>query len=144
MKIKLLTKLVGCFALLLFIVNSGAAFGLVACEPTVWPLTAGQTIDVGTVTVTNDESGLSITYDLSYPGATFPEEIQMWAGTDQMLVPSFPNRPLPGQFCQVDGGACSGAGDRPSAMRVATINDGQAFTVVDGAKRKAKSLAMGR
>ena len=29
-------------------------------------------------------------------------------------------------------------------VRVATINDGQAFTVVDGAKRKAKSLAMGR
>jgi hypothetical protein len=29
-------------------------------------------------------------------------------------------------------------------VRVTTINDGQAFTIVDGLKRKAKSLAMGR
>ena len=31
-----------------------------------------------------------------------------------------------------------------SSLRVATINDGQSFTIIDGPKRKAKRLTMGR
>ena len=42
-----------------------------ACGTTTWNLTAGQTSDVGSVTVSNDTDNLYVKYDLDYPGATF-------------------------------------------------------------------------
>lgn len=87
-------------------------------------LTAGQTTVVGTVTVNNDANYLYVTYSLdtaAYPGATFQEELQMWAGLDLTTVPSTPGGiPIPGQFCKAAGGACSGEGGLPSAIGQST------------------------
>ena len=88
---------------------------------TTWPLTAGQTTLVGTVDVTNDDTNVYVTYTLdttTYPGATFYEEIQMWGGTDNLLVPkNSQGVPAPGQFCQESwGGACSGSNGLSSAI----------------------------
>jgi hypothetical protein len=89
-----------------------------ACTPTTWDLTAGQTIDVGTVTVTNDTNNLYVTYTLDdpdYPNACFGN-LHVWVGNNLDNLPSTPGNaqcpggaPIPGQFCQVDGGACADA-----------------------------------
>lgn len=76
------------------------------CGTTTCNLTAGQTINVGTVTIENDQSNLYVTYTLTYPGATFGT-LHMWAGNDLTNLPTNnPGNPQPGQFCQADGGAC--------------------------------------
>jgi len=76
------------------------------CVPTVWNLTAGQYTDVGSVTVTNDDVNVYVTYTLDYPGATFGE-LHLWIGNDLKNMPATKNgTPIPGQFCQADGGAC--------------------------------------
>jgi hypothetical protein len=69
-----------------------------ACGTTTWNLTAGQTIDVGSVTVSNDVTNLYVTYTLDYPGATFGT-LHLWAGTDLLNLPKTSNgTPIPGQF----------------------------------------------
>ncbi|MFB3787058.1 MAG: hypothetical protein ACE15F_11895 [bacterium] len=81
------------------------------CEPIVWDLTAGQTIIVGNVSVTNDADNIYVTYTLDY---TFecPDEfgilqlfdatfgmLQMWIGYDISQVPANKQGiPVPGQF----------------------------------------------
>lgn len=98
----------------------GLLFGAQAWA-TTWNLTAGQTTVVGTVEVTNDDTNVYVTYSLdtaTYPGATFQEELHMWAGIDNTLVPKNPQGvPAPGQFCQAAwGGACSGSSGLDSAI----------------------------
>ncbi len=85
------------------------------CGTTTWDLTAGQTIDVGTVTVSNDANNLYVTYTLDdpdYPNACFGN-LHVWVGNDLLNLPTTPGNkqcpggaPIPGQFCQADGGAC--------------------------------------
>lgn len=77
-----------------------------ASSASAYDLTAGQTLKVGTVTVTNDADNIYVNYNLTYPGATFGT-LHAWVGNDISLVPA--NRqgtPVPGQFCNADGGAC--------------------------------------
>lgn len=92
-------------ALLMAITSSG--WGQTSCGgTTTWALTAGQTINVGSVTVCNDATNLYVTYKLTYPGATFGT-LQVWAGSDLLNLPANNNgTPIPGQFCSADGGAC--------------------------------------
>jgi hypothetical protein len=69
-----------------------------ACGTTTWNLIAGQTNDVGSVTVENDTSYLYVTYKLDEPGATFGT-LHLWVGNDLVNVPSNPQgTPVPGQF----------------------------------------------
>jgi hypothetical protein len=68
------------------------------CGTTTWNLTAGQTIDVGSVTVANDNTNLYVTYKLDYTGAYFGT-LHLWIGNDLTNVPSNPQGvPVPGQF----------------------------------------------
>jgi hypothetical protein len=86
------------FGMSAMILTPRAVFGQVAvCEPRVFPLTAGQTINVGNVTVTNDATNLYVTYNLNAP-ATFGT-IHLWVGTDLNNLPkSGGGAPIPGQF----------------------------------------------
>lgn len=92
-------------ALLLGVSDLG--WGQTTCGGTTsWNLTAGQTINVGSVTVCNDTTNLYVTYELTYPGATFGT-LQMWVGNDLLNLPANNNgTPIPGQFCSADSGAC--------------------------------------
>lgn len=86
-----------------------ATTALALCGTTTWQLTAGQTMNVGTVTVSNDSTNLYIRYALDnpdYPNATFGT-LHAWAGNDLTNVPANRNGiPVPGQFCSAAGGAC--------------------------------------
>lgn len=103
MKIKL-----GLVMLLISGLLLGAATAYAVCGTTTWPLTAGQTIDVGTVTVSNDEINIYIDYNLdtvAHPNATFGT-LHVWVGNDLLNVPATPGgTPIPGQFDQAEGGA---------------------------------------
>jgi hypothetical protein len=74
---------------------------IVACVPTVWQLTAGQTIPVGAVVVNNDRENITVTYRLSdekAPNACFGT-LHLWGGTSLADVPANPQgTPVPGQF----------------------------------------------
>ena len=73
------------------------------CGTTTWDLTAGQTIKVGTVTVSNDAANLYVTYSLNYPGATLGT-VHMWAGNDLTLLPMARNgAPIQGHFPYISG-----------------------------------------
>ncbi len=75
------------------------AFGQVAVCPTVcWPLIAGQTINAGTLCVTNDKDNLYLTYDLTNNLDTI-SEIHVWIGSDLANLPKTKKGiPIPGQF----------------------------------------------
>lgn len=78
--------------------ESALASSETACGTTTWNLTAGQNMDVGSVTVSNDAENLYVKYDLDYPGATFGT-LHLWAGTDLVLIPkNSQGIPQPGQF----------------------------------------------
>lgn len=67
-------------------------------SPTTSTLWAGQTINVGTLSVCNDQNYLYVTYSLTYPGATFGT-LHLWVGSDLANVPSNSQGvPVPGQF----------------------------------------------
>jgi hypothetical protein len=69
-----------------------------ACGTTTWDLTAGQTIDVGSVTVENDADNLYVTYTLDYSGACFGT-LHLWVGDDLADMPQTgQGSPIPGQF----------------------------------------------
>jgi len=69
-----------------------------ACGTTTWNLMAGQTIDVGSVTVKNDTDNLYVTYTLDYPNATFGT-LHLWVGNDLANLPkNSQGTPVPGQF----------------------------------------------
>lgn len=85
----------GMLALAIFGAASASA---AVCGTTTWNLTAGQTIDVGSVTVENDQDFIYVTYELDYPGATFGN-LHLWIGTDIANVPAGGGgNPAPGQF----------------------------------------------
>lgn len=90
----------------------GLESGLVteeACGTTTWDLTAGQTNDVGSVTVSNDATNVYVTYELDALGATFGT-LHLWIGNSLLNLPANPQGiPVPGQFCQANGGACADA-----------------------------------
>jgi len=96
------------FAACVFIIGTGAANAQLnslfipdtpaVCEPVVWDLTAGQHNNVGTVEVTNDSTYLYVTYNLTWPDATFGT-LHVWAGNDLSSIPTNPQGiPVPGQF----------------------------------------------
>ncbi|MDJ0798983.1 MAG: hypothetical protein QNJ51_19550 [Calothrix sp. MO_167.B12] len=78
------------------------------CPVVTWDLTAGQTILVGTISVTNDTTNIYVTYKLTQPCWEFGT-LHLWIGNDIANVPANPQgTPVPGQFCQAEGsgGAC--------------------------------------
>ncbi len=90
--------IISVFGLLaLTIIGIGSASAAV-CGTTTWKLTAGQTIVVGSVTVANDQDFIYVTYELTYPDATFGN-LHLWIGTDIANVPAGGGgNPAPGQF----------------------------------------------
>lgn len=96
-------------AAVMLAIGVAPGFSETTCEPTVWDLTAGQHYDVGSITVSNDDVNVYVTYTLDFPGATFGS-LHLWMGSDLDNLPANDNgTPIPGQFCQADGGACYGA-----------------------------------
>ncbi len=93
----------------ILIVGAGTALCQTDCPPTVWNLTAGQHTVVGTVTVWNDTDTIYVRYDIdteANPSLTFGT-LHVWVGTDLTNLPTNPQGiPVPGQFCQADGGQC--------------------------------------
>lgn len=70
----------------------------IGCGTTTWDLTAGQTIDVGSVTAWNDQDNLYIEYTLDYAGACFGQ-LHAWVGRDLSNLPKNPQGILvPGKF----------------------------------------------
>ncbi|HCY42799.1 MAG TPA: hypothetical protein DHV48_15865 [Prolixibacteraceae bacterium] len=67
-----------------------------ACTPATYKLFGGQTIEMGNLTVWNNETTIYVTYNTSenYPMS----EVQLWVGTDISLVPTANGAPIPGQF----------------------------------------------
>lgn len=84
-----------------------AAFGAASagaqttCGDKVWPLTAGQHIDIGTVTVNNDAENIYVTYAINttlQSKANFGN-LHMWIGNDLAALPvERSGRPAPGQL----------------------------------------------
>lgn len=67
------------------------------CEPQVFTLWAGQSIESGTVTVTNDDEYLYVTYETS--GDWLLTETQLHVAEDMSGIPTNnPGNPIPGQF----------------------------------------------
>jgi len=69
------------------------------CGSDTLTLWAGQTIDAGTLIVSNDETNLYVTYNTTGVFGT----LHLWVGTDLTLLPTTPNgpgagTPIPGQF----------------------------------------------
>lgn len=69
-----------------------------ALPTTTWPLTAGQNIQVGNVTVSNDAQNIYVTYTLTSANATFGT-LHLWIGDDLANVPkNSQGIVVPGQF----------------------------------------------
>jgi hypothetical protein len=71
------------------------------CGLSSWTLWAGQSINAGTLAVSNDETNLYVTYSAT-SGNTFGT-LHLWVGTDLTLLPAVKNgpnagTPIPGQF----------------------------------------------
>lgn len=86
-----------------------ATSAFAVCGTTSWQLTAGQHMDVGSVTVSNDATNVYIRYlldEAAYPDATLGN-LHVWVGNDLANLPANSQGiPVPGQFCSADGGAC--------------------------------------
>lgn len=83
---------------LLIIFSAGLARAQSTCGTTEWALTAGQNINVGTVTVSNDLNQLLVTYALTAPGSTLGG-LHAWAGSDLAAIPKNKQGiPVPGHF----------------------------------------------
>lgn len=85
------------------------------CNATTWNLTAGQTIDVGSVTVSSDATNIYVNYTLDYQNPNCPDgavdatfgTLHVWIGNSLLNVPANPNgTPVPGQFCSAATGMC--------------------------------------
>ena len=99
----------------LLVGTSAPAVAQEGCNATPWDLTAGQTINVGTVTVSSDETNIYVSYTLTYQNPNCPDSpvdatfgtLHVWIGNDLTLVPANPQgTPVPGQFCQAATGKC--------------------------------------
>lgn len=124
-----LGRLVAVAALFLTL-GAGQGFGDIAdaCGTTTWTLWAGQTIDVGTVTVSNDADNVYVTYTLTYdPNGDgvvdgYFGTLHLWIGNDLSLLPrSGGGNPNPGQFCDADGGACYTPPDNTTTTHTFTM-----------------------
>ena len=70
-------------------------------DPVVWTLTAGQTINVGTVTVENNETDLTVTYQtITGWGIT---ETHLYVGDCALVPRNKQGVPVPGQFPYTSG-----------------------------------------
>jgi hypothetical protein len=84
-------------AAILMAASTTASFAAV-CGTTIWNLYAGQTQDVGSLTVSNDETNIYVTYTLDAPDTYFGT-LHLWVGNDLLNLPKTPNgTPIPGQF----------------------------------------------
>lgn len=69
------------------------------CKTQSYCLTAGQTIESGSVIVKNDQNNLYITVQSTGGFQSTTENIKIWVGDDQSLLPVSGNgTPIPGQF----------------------------------------------
>lgn len=75
----------------------------IQCNSVIWPLTAGQTIDAGTVTVSNDSQNLYITVYSNEGFQAVQENIKLWVGTDPDLTPAQGGLPVNGQGVPIPG-----------------------------------------
>ena len=66
------------------------------CEPTVVTLLAGQTINSGTVTVTNDASYIYVTYATT--NGWVLSQTHLYVGDCALIPVNNPGNPIPGQF----------------------------------------------
>ena len=75
--------------------SSGLKTTIVTCGEQTWTLSAGQTIDAGTLTVSNDETNLYVAYTTTGVFGT----LHLWVGLDMTLLPkNSQGTPVPGQF----------------------------------------------
>jgi hypothetical protein len=77
--------------------NAGLAYAQVTdpCAHT-YPFTAGQTINAGSVTVTNDANYLKVTFTTT--GDWYLDKAHLWVGIDIKDIPFAQGNPVPGQF----------------------------------------------
>lgn len=68
------------------------------CEDETVPLCAGQTFDLGTVTVGNDDSNLFVTFQIDAPGWSLQETHVAVAPTLDGIPQTKKGNPIPGQF----------------------------------------------
>jgi hypothetical protein len=66
------------------------------CEPTVTTLIAGQTINAGTISVTNDNSFIYVTYTTA--NGYVLTETHLYVGPQALIPTNKPGNPIPGQF----------------------------------------------
>ena len=80
--------------------NSGGTTGRDAgtpnCLPTVVTLFAGQTIDAGNITVTNDASFIYVTYNTA--NGYVLTQTHLYVGDCALIPVNKPGNPIPGQF----------------------------------------------
>jgi hypothetical protein len=91
------------------VAGAGQGYAATCANPDVTTLFAGQTINVGTVSVCNDATNIYVTYTLTFPGATLGN-LHGWVGNDLANLPGGgTSRPAPGQLCGALGGFCHDA-----------------------------------
>lgn len=66
------------------------------CEPTIVMLVAGQTIDAGTVTVSNDANYIYVTYTTT--NGWVLTQTHLYVGDCALIPVNNPGNPMPGQF----------------------------------------------
>ena len=66
------------------------------CPPTVVTLFAGQTIDAGNVTVTNDANFIYVTYNTA--NGYVLTQTHLYVGACELIPVNRPGNPIPGQF----------------------------------------------
>ncbi len=76
--------------------TSGRDAGLPPCSPTVVTLFAGQTINAGTVTVSNDANFIYVTYTTA--NGYVLSQTQLYVGDCALIPVNKPGNPIPGQF----------------------------------------------
>lgn len=82
--------------MLVFAATSSASAAV--CGTTTWTLWAGQTNNVGTLTVANDTQNIYVTYTLTAPNTSFGT-LHLWVGNDLLNLPKNPQgTPVPGHF----------------------------------------------
>ena len=76
--------------------TSGREVGTPACEGTIVTLIAGQTIDAGNVTVTNDANFIYVTYNTA--NGYVLTQTHLYVGECALIPVNRPGNPIPGQF----------------------------------------------
>lgn len=125
---KLFKTMAGLAVAALMFAGAQAQAQVSTCGDKVSDLTAGQTIKVGKVSVSNDAEKLYVTYSLTYPGAVFGT-LHAWAGSDLLNVPkNKQGTVVPGQFP-----FHSGAGVFPSSAGLTSYTFTIPFQLINAA-----------